>query len=46
MSTYQLAAVGMTPLGALEVGYMGSHLGPMKTVVICGAISWLAAWCC
>jgi MFS family permease len=38
MSTYQLAAVGMTPVGALEVGYMGSHLGPMKTVVICGLI--------
>jgi len=38
MSTYQLAAVGMTPIGALEVGYMGSHLGPMKTVVICGLI--------
>ena len=39
MSTYQLAAVGMTPLGALEVGYMGSHLGPVGTVVICGAIT-------
>jgi MFS family permease len=39
MSTYQLAAVGMTPLGALEVGYMGSHLGPEKTVIICGAIT-------
>jgi MFS family permease len=38
MSTYQLAAVGMTPIGALEVGYMGTHLGPPKTVVICGAI--------
>ncbi len=38
MSTYQLAAVGMTPIGALEVGYMGSHLGPMRTVVICGVI--------
>ena len=38
MSTYQLAAVGMTPIGALEVGYMGSHLGPMRAVVICGFI--------
>ena len=38
MSTYQLAAVGMTPIGALEVGYMGSHLGPMRTVVICGVV--------
>jgi MFS family permease len=42
MSTYQLAAVGMTPIGALEVGYMGSHLGPMPTVVICGAITMLS----
>jgi hypothetical protein len=38
MSTYQLAAVGMTPIGALQVGYMGSHLGPMRTVVICGVV--------
>jgi MFS family permease len=38
MSTYQLAAVGMAPIGALEVGYMGSHLGPMRAVVICGLI--------
>ena len=39
MSTYQLGAVGMMPLGALEVGYMGSHLGPMQTVVLCGTIT-------
>jgi hypothetical protein len=32
----------MTPIGALEVGYMGSHLGPMPTVVICGAITMLS----
>ncbi len=43
MSTYQLAAVGMTPLGALEVGYMGTQLGPEKTVVICGAITLVCA---
>ncbi len=42
MSTYQLAAVGMTPLGALEVGYMGSHLGPKGTVIICGVITMLS----
>jgi predicted MFS family arabinose efflux permease len=42
MSTYQLAAVGMTPLGALEVGYMGSHLGPTPTVVICGVVTMLS----
>jgi MFS family permease len=39
MSTYLIAAQGMTPIGALEVGYMGSHLGPMPTVVICGAVT-------
>ena len=39
MSTYQLAAVGMTPIGALEVGYMGTRLGPVPAVVLCGAIT-------
>jgi MFS family permease len=42
MSTYQLAAVGMTPFGALGVGYMGSHAGPTPTVVVCGAIIMLS----
>jgi MFS family permease len=39
ISTYQLALVAMTPLGALGVGYLGSTLGPDGTVVICGAIT-------
>ena len=39
MSTYQLAAVGMTPFGALEVGYMGTALGPRPSVVICGIVT-------
>jgi MFS family permease len=43
MSTYQLAAVGMTPLGALEVGYLGTLLGPRQSVVICGAITLVCA---
>ncbi|MGO9603639.1 MAG: MFS transporter [Candidatus Binataceae bacterium] len=38
MSTYQLASVGMTPLGALEVGYLGTRLGPRGAVVICGIV--------
>jgi MFS family permease len=38
MSTYQLAAVGMAPFGALEVGYLGHSIGPRPTVVICGLI--------
>jgi MFS family permease len=42
MSTYQLATVGMAPLGALEVGYLGSHLGPMQAVVICGAVTMIS----
>ncbi|WP_333651350.1 MFS transporter [Candidatus Binatus sp.] len=42
MSTYQLAAVGMAPLGALAVGYMGTHLGPPQAVVICGAVIMLS----
>ena len=39
MSTYQLAAVGLTPIGALAVGYLGTALGPRKAVLICGAIT-------
>jgi MFS family permease len=39
MSTYQLAAVGMTPIGALAVGYLGTALGPRQAVLICGAIT-------
>ena len=43
MSTYQLAAVGMTPLGALEVGYLGTALGPRPSVVICGIVTLASA---
>jgi MFS family permease len=42
MSTYQLTSVGLTPIGALEVGYLGSHLGPMQAVVICGIVTMLS----
>ena len=41
MSTYQLASVGMMPIGSLLVGYLGSALGPRQSVVICGAITML-----
>ncbi len=37
MSTYQLAAVGLAPIGALAVGYLGTVLGPREAVLICGA---------
>jgi len=39
MSTYQLAAVGLTPIGALAVGYLGTALGPRQAVLICGTIT-------
>ena len=42
MSTYQLATIGMVPLGSLEVGYMGTRLGPMQAVVICGMVAFLS----
>jgi predicted MFS family arabinose efflux permease len=43
MSFYTLSALGMAPLGALEVGLIGEHLGPRPAVVICGAISIVCA---
>ena len=39
MSCYQLASVGMTPLGSLEVGYLGSRLSPRIAVGICGSVT-------
>jgi MFS family permease len=42
MSTYQLASVGMMPLGALAVGFMGHTLGPQHTVEICGVVTLLS----
>jgi MFS family permease len=41
MSTYQLASVGMMPIGSLSVGYLGSALGPRQSMVICGAVTML-----
>ncbi|HTT74734.1 MAG TPA: MFS transporter [Candidatus Binataceae bacterium] len=43
MSFYTLSALGMAPIGALEVGLVGEHLGPRFAVVICGAISLVCA---
>jgi len=37
MSCYTLASLGMTPLGALEVGFLGEHLGPRTAVAVCSA---------
>jgi MFS family permease len=39
MSFYTLSFIGLAPVGALMVGFIGEHLGPQATVVICGALS-------
>jgi MFS family permease len=39
MSIYTLSFIGMAPLGALEVGFVGEHLSPEIAVVICGVVS-------
>jgi predicted MFS family arabinose efflux permease len=38
MSIYTLSFIGLAPLGALEVGFVGEHLSPEIAVVICGVI--------
>ena len=39
MSIYTLSFIGMAPLGALEVGFVGERVSPEIAVVICGIIS-------
>jgi MFS family permease len=39
MSFYTLSFIGLAPLGALMVGFIGEHLGAQLAVVICGALS-------
>jgi MFS family permease len=39
MSIYTLSFIGLAPLGALGVGFVGEHLSPEIAVVICGVIS-------
>jgi MFS family permease len=39
MSFYTLSALGFAPIGALEVGFVGEHLGPRAAVVTSGVIS-------
>jgi MFS family permease len=43
MSFYTLSALGMAPLGAIQVGFVGEHAGPRPAVVLCGAISLVCA---
>lgn len=39
MSFYTFSFIGMAPVGALAVGYLGEHLSPAAAVVACGAVS-------
>jgi MFS family permease len=39
MSCYQLASIGLTPIGSLAIGYMGTRMGPPETVLICGIMT-------
>ena len=39
MSFYTLSAIGIAPIGALEVGFTGEHFGPRPAVVVSGVIS-------
>jgi len=39
MSFYTMSFIGIAPLGALMVGYIGEHLGAQDAVIICGALS-------
>jgi MFS family permease len=43
MSFYTLSALGMAPLGAIQVGFVGEHFGSRSAVVLCGAISLVCA---
>jgi MFS family permease len=39
MSLYTLSFIGTAPLGSLEVGFIGDHVGPRIAVAICSAFS-------
>ncbi len=39
MSFYTMSFIGIAPLGALAVGYIGEHLSPEAAVAACGALS-------
>ncbi len=39
MSIYTISFIGMAPLGSLEVGFVGEHIGPRVAVMVCAAIS-------
>jgi MFS family permease len=37
MAYYTMAFLGTAPLGSLMAGFVASHIGPMKTIMIGGA---------
>jgi predicted MFS family arabinose efflux permease len=39
MSMYTMSFIGMAPLGSLEIGFIGEHVGPKQAVIIAGAIA-------
>lgn len=38
MSLYTISTIGLAPIGSIEVGFLGDHLGPRIAATICGAI--------
>jgi hypothetical protein len=42
MCLYTLAMMGLTPLGSLEIGFVGEHVSPRVAVVGAGCVSQLS----
>jgi MFS family permease len=42
-SLYVMSFIGMTPLGALATGWVSEHIGPPRTLLICGLLGITAA---
>jgi MFS-type transporter involved in bile tolerance (Atg22 family) len=40
---YTMSFIGMAPLGSLEIGFIGEHVGPKQAVIIAGAIAMACA---
>ncbi|MGH7907359.1 MAG: MFS transporter [Candidatus Binataceae bacterium] len=38
MSIYTMSFIGLAPIGSLEVGFTGAHLGPRSATLICAAV--------
>jgi MFS family permease len=44
MSIYTLSFIGTAPIGSLEVGFVGEHIGPRVAVVVCSIFSLFCAF--